>query len=386
MPYEAKTDWNRDDIVRPEDMNRIEQGIKDAFQYTDDKTANIQVPVKSVNNKTGDVVLDADDVGAAPKEHNHDASAITSGTIAAERLPLGSTSAAGIVQLSAATNGTRTSVAATESAVKAAYDEALAAKQSGVDAKNQIVGAINSKGGNASTNYSWATLTAAIQGLQQAKGDLALTSAFFDMLGNYNSISTMFIKKDNNIVLIKQTSSGAPPKFQSELHEVSPNGTVVRVVHLGAPQALPPRSFAVGDDVVLVTTEDPAGNGFYEVYDHAGTLISKSQVSYLDVFRTHAITRDGSNIFIALSDNPLRVVNQSGTAYFTMPDGSGDAREFVFLSKTKLYVALAREGDSPISRKHTLITRDGLSFSYAMAARWTEITGIVNFLGAHAYR
>ncbi|NGP58785.1 hypothetical protein FLT15_10515 [Paenibacillus thiaminolyticus] len=30
MPYEGKTDWKRDDVVRPEDMNRIEQGLKDA--------------------------------------------------------------------------------------------------------------------------------------------------------------------------------------------------------------------------------------------------------------------------------------------------------------------------------------------------------------------
>ncbi|BFH10620.1 phage tail protein [Paenibacillus melissococcoides] len=256
-------------------------------------------------------------------------------------------------------------------------------KSSVVDGKGKVAGAINDKGGGpVSANSTFDQLAAAITGMQEARGNLALTSAFFDMLNSYTGISVMFINKDNNIVLIRQTSSGDPPRFQSELHEVSPNGTVVRAVHLGAPQALPPRSFAVGDDVVLVTTEDLAGNGFYEVYDHAGTLISKSQVSYLDVLRTHAITRDGS-IFIAQSGNPVRVVNQSGTAYFSMPDGSGNAYEFVFLSKTKLYVA---RQDSPTSRKHTLITRDGLSFSYEMAARGTGITGIVNFLGAHAYR
>lgn len=29
MAYEAKTNWKLDDIVMPDDMNRIEQGIKD---------------------------------------------------------------------------------------------------------------------------------------------------------------------------------------------------------------------------------------------------------------------------------------------------------------------------------------------------------------------
>ncbi|MDU5141051.1 MAG: hypothetical protein E6230_02540 [Paenibacillus dendritiformis] len=32
MPYEAKTDWKYDDIVTEKDLNRIEQGIKDAFE------------------------------------------------------------------------------------------------------------------------------------------------------------------------------------------------------------------------------------------------------------------------------------------------------------------------------------------------------------------
>ncbi|MCY9762107.1 phage tail protein, partial [Paenibacillus alvei] len=43
----------------------------------------------------------------APASHKHDASDITAGTMAAARLPSASVSAAGIVQLSTATNGTR---------------------------------------------------------------------------------------------------------------------------------------------------------------------------------------------------------------------------------------------------------------------------------------
>lgn len=58
----------------------------------------------------------------APSAHNHDASNITSGTVAAARLPAGTTAAAGIVQLSTSTESTSTTLAATASAVKAAYD------------------------------------------------------------------------------------------------------------------------------------------------------------------------------------------------------------------------------------------------------------------------
>lgn len=62
------------------------------------------------------------DIGAAPAAHQHSAADITSGTINAARLPSASTSARGIVQLSTATNSTSTTTAATPSAVKAAYD------------------------------------------------------------------------------------------------------------------------------------------------------------------------------------------------------------------------------------------------------------------------
>jgi len=50
------------------------------------------------------------------------ASNLSSGTVATARLPSASTSASGIVQLSSATNSTSTTLAATASAVKAAYD------------------------------------------------------------------------------------------------------------------------------------------------------------------------------------------------------------------------------------------------------------------------
>lgn len=46
---------------------KVVQALKEAKAYTDEKTATIDAPVKSVNSKTGDVVLTSDDVGAVAK-------------------------------------------------------------------------------------------------------------------------------------------------------------------------------------------------------------------------------------------------------------------------------------------------------------------------------
>jgi hypothetical protein len=80
LAYIPKTDWKLEDTVTERDFNRIEGGIKEALaavdlvdqkdtetlneakQYTDQKVDNIEVPVKSVNGKTGDVVLAAVDI------------------------------------------------------------------------------------------------------------------------------------------------------------------------------------------------------------------------------------------------------------------------------------------------------------------------------------
>lgn len=77
----------------------------------------------------------------------------------------------GIVQLSNATNGTREDVAATEKAVKAAYDEALAGKQLGVEQKANVVAALNSIGVVASTSETWSQLVAKMAGVIRATGN-----------------------------------------------------------------------------------------------------------------------------------------------------------------------------------------------------------------------
>ncbi|PAD73921.1 tail fiber protein [Paenibacillus campinasensis] len=107
-------------------------------------------------------------------------------------IPEASLTHPGVVQLSNATYGTRENVAATEKAVKAAYDrgsagvtaaataqtradsaftEATAAKQLGVEQKTNVVAALNSIGVTASTNDTWAQLVAKMAGVIRATGN-----------------------------------------------------------------------------------------------------------------------------------------------------------------------------------------------------------------------
>lgn len=52
MAYNGKTNWQLDDIVAPEDLNRIEQGIKDADTNKLDKTGNATSATKLQNKRT----------------------------------------------------------------------------------------------------------------------------------------------------------------------------------------------------------------------------------------------------------------------------------------------------------------------------------------------
>lgn len=92
----AKTDWKLTDKVLPDDLNQIgaeinaketpggaqdkaDQAEQNAKDYTDHQIEDIQFPVTSVNNKTGDAVLTAEDVGLGNVD-NLSAADIRSGT------------------------------------------------------------------------------------------------------------------------------------------------------------------------------------------------------------------------------------------------------------------------------------------------------------------
>ncbi|WII40330.1 phage tail protein [Paenibacillus thiaminolyticus] len=84
---------------------KVAQALSEAKAYTDDKTSNIDAPVKAVNGKTGDVVLTADDVGAVPKTGNPTISGNLSVTQRVEAAFLQAESNGGLAGIIAA-NGT----------------------------------------------------------------------------------------------------------------------------------------------------------------------------------------------------------------------------------------------------------------------------------------
>ncbi|MCY9708456.1 tail fiber protein [Paenibacillus alvei] len=149
---EARAKVYTDQKVADIDLTKITPDSIGAAKKTD-LNAHVQDMTKHIT------AAERDDWNSkAAGSHKHDASDITTGTMAADRLPGASVSAAGIVQLSTATSGTRTNVAATESAVKAAMDKANEAFQSGVEWRGRIAGAINAKGVPASAADEWGTL------------------------------------------------------------------------------------------------------------------------------------------------------------------------------------------------------------------------------------
>ncbi|MCM3206377.1 phage tail protein [Paenibacillus illinoisensis] len=64
------------------------------------------------------------------------------------------------------TEGTQDFPYSQEMDIRALYEQTQLVKQSGVDAKNGVVGAINAKNGNASTNDTWPTLVSKINAIQ----------------------------------------------------------------------------------------------------------------------------------------------------------------------------------------------------------------------------
>ncbi|MEK3784690.1 phage tail protein [Paenibacillus sp. FSL R5-0810] len=108
-----------------------------------------------------------DDVETALEE----AKQYTDTAVAGVKVPDASLTQKGITQLSSALNSISESLAATPKAVKSAYDEALAAKQLGVEQKANVVAALNSIGVTASTSETWAQLIPKIAAIIRATGN-----------------------------------------------------------------------------------------------------------------------------------------------------------------------------------------------------------------------
>ncbi|MDG0873930.1 hypothetical protein L5D93_16405 [Paenibacillus thiaminolyticus] len=83
----------------------VSEALGEAKAYTDEKTKNLEAPVKSVNSKTGDVVLTPEDIGAVPKIGNPTISGNLSVTQRVQSAFLQAESAGGLAGIFAA-NGT----------------------------------------------------------------------------------------------------------------------------------------------------------------------------------------------------------------------------------------------------------------------------------------
>lgn len=110
--------------------NQRIQNLADPINNQDAATRSwvlTQAAAESHNHDTDYAALSHTHSYAAVS-HNHAGSNITSGVVSATYLPDASTSAQGVVQLSTSTSSTSTTLAATPSAVKVAYDTAVAAQ------------------------------------------------------------------------------------------------------------------------------------------------------------------------------------------------------------------------------------------------------------------
>lgn len=186
----------------------VSQALGEAKAYTDEKTKNLEAPVKSVNSKTGDVVLTPEDIGAVPKIGNPTISGNLSVTQRVQSAFLQAESAGGLAGIFAANgtvsapkdvyvefktrgvNGPRSGYiglpnpAAPDDIVLHSDNGGISlhapnkkvlingidvvgelnqVKQSGVDARSKIAGAINAKGVPASANDTFGQLAAKIE-------------------------------------------------------------------------------------------------------------------------------------------------------------------------------------------------------------------------------
>jgi len=151
----------QDDFYNVEDFNENADIIDEKLKEIEDGIKNIDAPVTSVNEKTGDVVLTAEDVGAetpagaqaradaalaAAKQYTDQEVGEVAQALNAHLDDNASTSKKGHVQLTDSVSSTSTTTAATPNSVKQAYDKANAAlpKSGGT-----ITGILTMDGGNA---------------------------------------------------------------------------------------------------------------------------------------------------------------------------------------------------------------------------------------------
>lgn len=120
--------------------------------------------------------------------------------------PDASTSAKGLVQLSTATDSTSTTLAATASAVKAAYDKAQEAFQNASDGKTKIAAAITGKGVSASSSDTFQILSDKI-GQIKTGFELPMVTPTYEI--NVGTVNAVCNTQNGLFVKFKLNSGGA---------------------------------------------------------------------------------------------------------------------------------------------------------------------------------
>ncbi|MFD3272477.1 pyocin knob domain-containing protein [Paenibacillus dendritiformis] len=249
-----------------------------AVNLLESEISVIDAPVKSVNGKTGDVALTADDVGAATKAEFNDLkttvalsrgyvtpgtdlnSLVTPGTyrlgsakdyknippgldwtVLDVIAPYGPNVSSYIVQMiygvlgDAVYKRTRTETAWGAWVKVPNQKDIDDLKQSVVNGKSTVAGAINDKGGTPVTvDSSFSEMAAAIRSIQGASGVVGLTKEFFNnFTGDFSgprprdAISgTFHFNRDGNAVGIA-VSTKSEYNYDHVLREISPSGTRV---------------------------------------------------------------------------------------------------------------------------------------------------------------
>lgn len=242
--------YKADPVTDGNDTFNIKKMLNDNWDKIDNKTKEIEdeiptIPVKSVNNKTGEITLSAIDVGAeTPTEAQKKADAAeTNAKEYAESIipnvPVESVNnKTGVIVLKAADitaldgktleqfkadtgsqlaeNANKTEVQAAQSKADSAYTKAEQAFQAGVDRKNQTVEAINSKKNiSASTSDNWDTLIQKVKDIPQGQGNA--------VEGNVLSGKT-FTNDGGNLLSGTMSNRGAPTWTPKTNNIAIPNG------------------------------------------------------------------------------------------------------------------------------------------------------------------
>ncbi|PZM67505.1 pyocin knob domain-containing protein [Paenibacillus dendritiformis] len=410
-----------------------------AVNLLESEISVIDAPVKSVNGKTGDVALTADDVGAATRAEFNDLkttvafsrgyvtpgtdlnSLVTPGTyrlgsakdyknippgldwtVLDVIAPYGPNVSSYIVQMiygvlgDAVYKRTRTETAWGAWVKVPNQKDIDDLKSSVVDGKGKVAEAINGKGGGpVSANSTFDQLSAAIRGIRQATGSLDLTAGFLD---NYRVGQTStpqvndgktFINANNNFLFIAFTYDTTERTYHPMLREVTPSGTVVKTTFLGGP-VLNLETFdvgwgLVGEGVAVFSTSDANGD-YIHAYTHTGTLLKKVTNTQTRLRYTRDVCMVGSNIFMLNGYGPVEINDISGTKFFEVPNTASGVSTYgvaQFLSNTKAVVATY---SSPSTCYLSMITRNGTSFSAATGATEIPYRKVYSLIASYAYR